>query len=145
MKRQMLALVAGLALLASPIAASQVSAQPFDGMPKAGLIPPKLEQELKLTDTQKTQLQQLREKTKTQISQILTPEQKAMLEQAKAERKMRSLKGKLNLTETQKADMKKVMQSAKQELDGILTSEQKEILQQKREQWKSRHSKGKQG
>ncbi|MEB3294833.1 MAG: Spy/CpxP family protein refolding chaperone [Synechococcales bacterium] len=140
MKRQMIALAAGLALLVSPIATSMVSAQPMEGLPKAGLIPPKLEAELKLTEAQKAQLQRLREKTKTQMDQILTADQKAMIEKARSERKLRSLKGQLNVTEAQKAEMKKVMQAAKQELDGILTPEQKQILQQKREQMKSRRS-----
>lgn len=95
-------------------------------------------QDLNLTETQRTQMNQIREQTKAQIEQILTPEQRANLQTSQQNGgKMRGWKN-LNLTETQKQQMRQIKESSMQQMQQILTPEQRATLQQKREGMKQR-------
>jgi periplasmic protein CpxP/Spy len=136
MKRQILSLLAGAALLATPVMTQMVSAQ---GMGGGGM--PRMAQGLNLTTTQKAQMKVIRDRTRTQIETILTPEQKA---QAAATKQARSAGGarqegvrkeggrkgggmykSLNLTEAQKAQIRTIRDAARKEMALVLTPEQK--------------------
>jgi periplasmic protein CpxP/Spy len=142
MKRQILALVAGAALLVSPIVTHMANAEMPNGGHRHGAERmEKLAQELKLTDTQKTQLKALSEKTRSRMEGVLTDAQKALKADAKAKKDWKSLRGKLNLTDAQKAEMKKIHQESRAEFESILTPEQKEQLKQKMLAHKAKHAK----
>jgi periplasmic protein CpxP/Spy len=132
MKRQILAIVAGAALLVAPglsqIAVAQTAApagaaaQPHHrgGMAK-----------LNLTETQKAQLKAIQQKSRTKMELVLTQAQKDQLKAAKASGQRGGWKS-LNLTADQKAQIKKIRQDAKLQKDGVLTDAQKATLKQYR-------------
>lgn len=89
---------------------------------------------LNLTDAQKAQMKQMREQTKAQIEQILTPEQKAQLQSLKQSGgKMRGGWKSLNLSDAQKQQIRQIRENAKQSMQSILTEEQRNMLQQQRQ------------
>jgi periplasmic protein CpxP/Spy len=143
MKRQILALFAGAALLVTPIVTHVANAEtPNVGHRHGGgdrMV--KLAQELKLSDAQKTQAKALSEKTRNQLNSVLTPAQNALKLEAKAKKDWKSLRGKLNLTDAQKAQMKQIRQASRTEFETILTSEQKTQLTQKHLAHKANHAK----
>ncbi|AFY44150.1 Spy/CpxP family protein refolding chaperone [Nostoc sp. PCC 7107] len=114
--------------------------------------------ELGLSDAQKTQIQQIQRNTRSQMENVLTPEQKAKLkasfEARSAERQAnqgqprqpgqragrRGGKGfaELNLTEAQKTQMRQIRESSKQQIEAVLTPEQRTKLQQLRQNGKER-------
>jgi periplasmic protein CpxP/Spy len=136
MKRQILSLLAGAALLATPVMTQMVSAQ---GMGGGGM--PRMARGMNLTAAQKAQMKAIHDRTRTQIEAILTPEQKAQAAAAKQARaaggarqegvrKEGGRKGggmykSLNLTETQKAQIKTIKDAARKEMALVLTPEQK--------------------
>ncbi|QIR40147.1 P pilus assembly/Cpx signaling pathway, periplasmic inhibitor/zinc-resistance associated protein [Tolypothrix sp. PCC 7910] len=177
MKVKTLSLVAGaiaLTLTATPFAAQaqrgfsghkQVVAQNTNGQ-RGERSNKGAWQQLGLTDAQKTQIQQIRRDTRTQIEGILTQEQKdqlkAQFEQRQAQRGQRRAQGaqrpqgqqpgefgkrgfeSLNLTEDQKTQIKQIMQTSQQKIQALLTPEQRTKLQQMREnaraRWQQRNS-----
>lgn len=107
-------------------------------------------QRLGLSEQQKTQMQEIRRNTRTQIEAILTPEQKQQLQAAKQARVgqtqqetgqgQRPKRGfaSLNLTEEQKTKMREIKESEKNQIQAILTPEQRQQLQQFQENRRSR-------
>jgi periplasmic protein CpxP/Spy len=151
MKRQILSLLAGATLIVTPLIANMqpVSAQGFGG----GGLPGRMMKDLNITEQQKSQLQAIREKTRSRIEAVLTDAQKQQLaatkQQKMAERQQRQesgqnrgqAKGKrgggkgmfesLNLSEQQKAQIKTIMQESRKEMSSVLTAEQKAKIRQK--------------
>ncbi|MBD2388490.1 Spy/CpxP family protein refolding chaperone [Cylindrospermum sp. FACHB-282] len=114
-------------------------------------------QKLNLTDAQKSKLQAIRQSTRAQIDQILTPEQKAQMEKLKAEYQGQRGQGQrpqqrgeggkkgfaaLNLSEAQKAQIKKIMESSKQQTEAVFTPEQLQQMKQFRENARGRRQQG---
>lgn len=121
---------------------------------------------LNLTSEQQAQMKQIMESSRAQIDAILTAEQKAQLQAAKANRpnfrpdgngtrpnltaeqkaQMRANRGDrgpggfggLNLTAEQKAQIDAVMQSSKAQMDAVLTPEQRQQKQQFEQQHQQR-------
>ncbi|BAZ39959.1 hypothetical protein NIES4101_59160 [Calothrix sp. NIES-4101] len=94
----------------------------------------KFAQELGLTDSQKSQLAQIRQNTKAEIDKVLTPEQRQQRQAASQNREgRRNRKAQLNLSDAQKAQIKQIMQSSKAQMDEVLTPEQKQKLEQLRQ------------
>ncbi|MEO1560332.1 MAG: Spy/CpxP family protein refolding chaperone [Cyanobacteria bacterium J06632_19] len=96
---------------------------------------------LNLTDTQKTQMQAIKESARAQMREVLTPEQVQKLEAAKASGQnkrqvWRSLKD--TLTDAQKAELKKIRESKKAEFEAILTDEQKAQMQEMKQMRQNR-------
>ena len=109
---------------------------------------------LNLTADQKAQLKTIRENTRSQINNVLTPDQQAKLAAAKQQRqqgqagqgehKARGVWASLNLTTDQKAQIKTIRQNAKQQMDAVFTPEQRQQLQQQRQQWQQNRQNGQQ-
>jgi Spy/CpxP family protein refolding chaperone len=152
MKRQLFAVLAGLALVVAPIVTQPSIANIGD---KGGPLMEWVAQQLNLSETQKTQIKAIHEKYKAQRDLVFTPAQKAKIEAAKAEfeanrpqaggrpdrqqRQARMAKRKefresLGLTDAQKETLKSLTQAEMKEVKAILTPEQ----QQKMEQMKQR-------
>ena len=94
---------------------------------------------LNLTEDQKAQMQQIKESTRTQMQEILTPDQLQKLQEAKASgQKKRGVFRSLNLTDAQKAELKKIRESKKAQFEAILTDEQKAQLQEMKQNRQNR-------
>lgn len=153
MKRQIIALVAGAALIAAPLMTNIATADNGPGGKRGERIE-RMAQKLNLTETQKAQLKTLHEQTKARMKAVLTPEQRAQMEAARAERQTAKQNGerpkgkrpggkqgmfqKLNLSETQKTQMKQIRQDAKAARDKIFSPEQKAQLEQMKQSRQSR-------
>lgn len=88
---------------------------------------------LNLTPQQEQQMQQIREAERQQMDSILTAEQRARLETARANRQNpRQVFESLNLTDEQKAKIDEVRRASKEQMDAILTAEQRQQLEQHR-------------
>jgi periplasmic protein CpxP/Spy len=157
MKRQILSLLAGAALLATPVMTQMVSAQAMGG---GGM--PRMAQGLNLTATQKAQMKVIQDRTRTQIEAVLTPAQKAQAAAAKkaraeggarktgvrkegawkeGDRKGGGMYKSLNLTDAQKAQIKTIMAASRKEIEALLTPEQKAQMQQKMQQRMNKRAK----
>ena len=89
---------------------------------------------LNLTPEQQEQMQRIKQSQREQMDNILTAEQKARLETARANRENpRQVFESLNLTDEQKAQMEEVRRASKEQMDAILTAEQRQQLQQHRQ------------
>jgi len=95
---------------------------------------------LNLTDTQKAQLKTIWENAKTQRQNVFTPEQRAMIEQARQSGNRNGIRKSLNLTDAQKQQLKAIAQNTKTQVDNVLTPEQKQQLAQFRQERKERRS-----
>jgi periplasmic protein CpxP/Spy len=123
-----------LCLSALPIAAQAAPASP--GLPtvqaKAGQTAGPMSG-IQLTDVQRTQMKQIRQRSAQQINDVLRPDQK---DKYKAARKQgmaqRQALQSLGLDANQTAQIKKIMQTARQDLQKVLTPEQREQLRQNR-------------
>ena len=87
-----------------------------------------LMQQLNLSDTQKSQIQQYRQSAKQQIDAILTSDQKTAIQQAKENH----TRPNLNLSDDQKAQIKSIRQQTKANIQAVLTPDQQQQLQQLR-------------
>jgi periplasmic protein CpxP/Spy len=95
--------------------------------------------DLNLTPEQKTKMQAIWKSTRTQIEEVLTPEQRQTL--AGSEGKARRDKWKsLNLTADQKAKMKAIRQSSQDQMNAILTPEQQAKWKTHRQGKKHNHN-----
>lgn len=95
--------------------------------------------QLNLSDTQKAQMKQVREETKAQIEQVLTPEQRTQMQALKQSGgKKRGAMSSLNLSETQKQQIRQIRESSQQKIQAILTNDQRALLQQQRQNWQQR-------
>lgn len=98
---------------------------------------------LNLTPEQKEQMQRIKESSRQQMDGILTSEQKARLEAARANRENpRRVFESLNLTEDQKAQIEQIRQASKQQMEAILTPEQRQQMEQHRQQHSQNGPKG---
>jgi Spy/CpxP family protein refolding chaperone len=93
--------------------------------------------QLNLTDAQKAELKKIRESAKTERRNILTPEQRAKIEQALTSGERGGSRKDLNLTDAQKQQMRSIGQETKKKVDGILTPEQKQQLEKIRQERQS--------
>ncbi len=89
---------------------------------------------LNLTESQKTQMQQIRQNTKSEIAVYLQSQGITIPEGQNPGKGMRSL----NLSEAQKAQVKAIHQKGKQQVQALLTAEQKAMMQQRRGNMKER-------
>jgi Spy/CpxP family protein refolding chaperone len=90
-------------------------------------------EQLSLTPEQKTKMAQLRQSTRTQIEQILTPEQRQKFQQIETQRQVRHQAGeKMNLTPDQKLKLKALRQANRQQFQAILTPAQQAQLKEDR-------------
>ena len=83
---------------------------------------------LNLTDAQKTQMQQIRQNTKSEIAAYLQSQGITIPEGQKPRDAMRSL----NLSDAQKAQLKAIYQKGKDQVQALLTNDQKAMMQQRR-------------
>jgi periplasmic protein CpxP/Spy len=167
MKRQIIALVAGAALVAAPLMTNVATAKGMGG--HGGPRIEQLAKKLNLTDAQKTQLEGIKSRTQAKVRAILTAEQQAKFDAAKAARDQRRAAmqanggkrpegtakgdykgardkmGKLNLTDAQKTQIKAIHQAAKAEMDSVLTPAQKAQLEQLKQQRQERKGQRKAG
>lgn len=89
---------------------------------------------LNLTPEQKSQWEQIREQTKTQIQSILTPEQQQQFQTLDSQgQRRRGMMKELNLSDEQKTQMRKIMESSREQMANILTEEQREQFRQQRQ------------
>jgi Spy/CpxP family protein refolding chaperone len=106
---------------------------------------------LNLTSDQQTQMEQIHQNERSQIDNILTTEQKAQLETARAnrgapgqgaDRGMRGMRGRgfdsLNLTDEQRSQIESVRSTAKEQMDAVLTDEQRQQIEQHRQEHQER-------
>ncbi|MEX0270890.1 Spy/CpxP family protein refolding chaperone [Leptolyngbyaceae cyanobacterium UHCC 1019] len=89
---------------------------------------------LNLTDAQKTQMQQIKQATKSEIAAYLQSQGITVPQGQNPREAMRSL----NLSEAQKAQIKAIREKGKQQVQGLLTTEQKAMMQQRRGTMKNR-------
>ncbi len=93
-------------------------------------------EKLNLTDSQKTQIKQIRESAKQQMDAVLTSDQKTQQQQAR----LQHTRPKLNLSDDQKAQLKQIRQSTESQINAVLTPQQQQQLQQLRSQKHQQHS-----
>jgi len=133
MKHKLLPLLAGaiaLIITTPSIAQAQLGQSPTGQIQKqrkfAGV---------ELTETQKTQLNEIHRNARSQIEKVLTSEQRRQLESGReTSNKGRTAFADMNLSQTQKARIQSIMRSAKTRTDAILTPEQREQVQRNMEQ-----------
>lgn len=89
---------------------------------------------LNLTDSQKTQMQQIKQATKSEIASYLQSQGITIPEGQKLGQGMRSL----NLSDAQKAQIKVIREKGKQQVRALLTPEQKAMMQERRGNIKNR-------
>ncbi len=89
---------------------------------------------LNLTADQKTQMQQIHQATKSEISAYLQSQGITIPEGQKPGQGMRSL----NLSDAQKAQIKSIREKGKQQVQALLTTEQKAMMQERRGNMKNR-------
>jgi len=95
---------------------------------------------LNLTDAQKAQLKTIHENAKTQRQSVFTPEQRAIMEQARQSGDRKGVRKSLNLTDAQKQQLKAIAQDTITKVDNVLTPEQKQQLAQFRQDRKAQHN-----
>ncbi len=93
--------------------------------------------QLNLTPSQKTKMEQLRASTRTQIDAILTPEQRQKLGQLQSQRQSERSAGRMgmNLTADQTAKLKAIRTANKEQFKAILTPAQQAQLGQGSRGW----------
>jgi protein CpxP len=154
MKRQIIALVAGVALIAAPFMTNMATAQKFGDGPRME----QLAKRLNLTDAQKTQLEGIKSRTQTQIRAVLTPEQQTKFDAGRAEvearraarkanggqrpegeyKSPREMMQSLNLTDAQKTQIKSIHAAAQAEMKTVLTPEQQAKMEQMKQRFANR-------
>lgn len=126
-KLKALSIAASLAvvtLVGNPFPAS---AQPVEPAERAEA----LAEELNLTASQRSQLQEIRNTTRSQLLDLLNPEQQQTLQQALASGQLpRVALGEMDLSTDQKRQIRATLQAARQEIGDVLTPEQRQQLQQ---------------
>ncbi len=93
---------------------------------------------LELTEAQQQQVSEIRQSTRSQIGDILTPEQRSQLQAVVLEgADLQEGVAAMNITEQQREDIRGIVQSARGDLQGLLTDEQRSTLRQTlRAQWR---------
>lgn len=165
MKIKLMPMLAGVLVLGAVAAPFAVNAQ---ANPGAKLLMAQAQEgqrqgkegkwaKLNLTDAQKQQMRQIKEETRAQIQEVLTPEQRAQMETMKQNRQGQNGQGQarqgrrggvmasLNLTDAQKASIKQIMESQKARMSQVLTAEQRQQMEQMRSQWQQQRQQRQQG
>ncbi len=92
---------------------------------------------VELTDTQRSQLIEIRSNTLSQIEAVLTPEQKRQLKASReGDKKQQNAFANINLSQTQKSQIQSIMRSSKNRSDAIFSPAQKQQIQRNVEQMK---------
>ncbi len=93
-------------------------------------------QNLGLTESQKAQLAEIRQNTRTEIQNILTPQQQEQFQAitANMDQRMEAFRS-LNLSDEQKSQVWNIVQSKKSQIQEILTPEQRQKIQTLRQKW----------
>ncbi|NWF58076.1 MAG: hypothetical protein HXY43_01835 [Fischerella sp.] len=92
--------------------------------------PPRIE----LTDQQKTQLQQINAKVRSQVEQVLTPKQREQIKTAmQTGQPPQQAFAALNFTPQQKSQLQQIFVSMRQQQEAVLTPQQKQQLDQYRQ------------
>lgn len=126
MKKLKIALIA-VSLIASSIVITTAQAQE----PKQQIFSSATE--IKVTESQKKQLQQIRVEVGDKIQAILTPEQKAKLQnamKAQATKPNQNVVADVGLTSEQKKNLQALLEEARQQELEILTPQQREQIRQ---------------
>jgi Spy/CpxP family protein refolding chaperone len=94
---------------------------------------------LNLTQAQKDQIAQIRQKKRSQIEALLTQEQRNAFKAARENnQERRAAIAAINLTSEQKTKMREIMRSAKSEFQSVLNPQQQQqfqqIIQERRQQ-----------
>ena len=91
---------------------------------------------LTLTETQKDQLAEIRQNTRSEIQNILTPQQQEQFQTitANMDRSREAFRA-LNLSDEQKSQVRNILQSKKSQVEEILTPEQRQQIQTLRQNW----------
>ncbi|MDJ0619410.1 MAG: Spy/CpxP family protein refolding chaperone [Calothrix sp. MO_192.B10] len=94
---------------------------------------------LELTEAQKTQIAEIRQNTRAEIQNILTPQQQEKFQTitANMDRRIKAFRT-LNLSESQKSQVWNILQSKKSQIQAILTPEQRQKIQTLRQNWLNR-------
>jgi Spy/CpxP family protein refolding chaperone len=128
MKIKFLSLVAGVSALILSFSPMAASARGF----RNGFS------ELNLTPQQQAQIEQIRENAKSQMQNILTPEQRQQFETMRQQgqqvgkgRQRGQGMGRMNLSVEQREQMRSLRDSTHQQISNVLTPEQQEQLRQK--------------
>lgn len=133
MKIKLVPLLAGATLLTLGFTTTMVNAQRGEGQGR----PPRMERlqsELNLTDAQRTQFEQLHQRTREQIKNILTSEQQQAVESAIAQgQNPRQAMRSVNLTEEQRQQMRSIRQQTREQMQNLLTPEQRQRMQEMKE------------
>lgn len=88
---------------------------------------------LELTPEQQTQLEQIRQEERSQIAQILTADQKARVQEARANgQNPREIFQSLDLTDEQRSQIRAIHESSRSQMEEILTPEQLQKLREHR-------------
>ncbi|NJL38988.1 MAG: hypothetical protein HC899_21260 [Leptolyngbyaceae cyanobacterium SM1_4_3] len=120
MKLKLIAFAAGTTLLLTPLTPGLVRAQ-TEGFPVL--------EGIELTEQQQTQLDDLRQQTRTQVEGILTEQQREQfISTLTEEQNLRSAIAALDLTDQQKEQLRPVFQSVRTQIGEILTPEQRQQL-----------------
>ncbi|MFK8183317.1 MAG: Spy/CpxP family protein refolding chaperone [Phormidesmis sp.] len=125
--------VAAIALLSAPLAMTQ-SAQANEGRWREKF------EELNLTDTQSARIESIFTDTRSQMRSVLTAEQQAAWDEAKAEG--RRARRELNLSEDQRDQLRSIRESSQEDVQAVLTEQQREQLAEMRAQRGNRRGGG---
>ena len=129
MKLNLLPLLTGAVALTLVTAPTIVQAQSGETQTQRKLT------SVELTETQRTQLKEIRRNTRSQIEAILTTEQKRQLESSrKGDRQQRTAFAAMNFSPQQQTQIKSIMRSAKTRTDAIFTAEQRQQIKRNMEQ-----------
>jgi periplasmic protein CpxP/Spy len=129
-------------LTVAPLA---VKAQPESSAPAQNREQKGSLQSLGLSDTQKSQIREIREKTRAQLKKVLTSQQQEQLNAAMQNpQARRAALRNLNLTQDQKNQMQQIMKSQETQIEAILSPQQRQQLQQYRENMPSLRQQNKQ-
>ncbi|MDJ0796363.1 MAG: Spy/CpxP family protein refolding chaperone [Calothrix sp. MO_167.B12] len=94
---------------------------------------------LELTAAQKAQFAEIRQNTRAEIQNILTPQQQEKFQTitANMDRRIEAFRA-LNLSESQKSQVWNILQSKKSQIQAILTPEQRQKVRALRQNWLNR-------
>jgi protein CpxP len=85
--------------------------------------------QLNLTEAQKAQMKTIRESAKTRSQSVFTPEQRALMAQARQSGDRKGVRKSLNLTADQKQQLKAISGDTKTQMKNVLTPAQQQQLE----------------
>jgi protein CpxP len=101
--------------------------------------------QLNLTEAQKAQMKTIRESAKTRSQSVFTPEQRALMAQARQSGDRKGVRKSLNLTADQKQQLKAISGDTKTQMKNVLTPAQQQQLEQMKQQRQANRSTMRQG